>query len=507
MSQPNDNFFKLTVEQLLEGIQIIDQDFRYVYINDVAARQGKFKKEEYLGKTMMQMYPGIENTDFFIVLKEALQNTKRARMQNQFVYPDGVTKCWFELLFEPHPMGVLIRSFDITDRKSLEVQYEHSQKIEAIGRLAGGIAHDFNNKLAIMLLYCEMAMEHADTDVVMKKYLDYILSAVKDSGALTKQLLAFGRKQVLDLKVITMNEVIEKMQDSLQRIIGENINLKFHLAENLAHIRVDPAQMDQVILNLCINARDAMNNGTGNLTIETSNVNLDKAYCELHPEVVPGEYVMLSISDNGSGMSEEIRSRIFEPFFTTKKVGKGSGLGLASVHGIVKQSRGHIWVYSEVNVGSSFKLYFPVTTDKREMPVVEPKQNEITGNENILLVENDLLLREAFVEMLQRSGYRVFSALTAEEAYDIYLKEKNNIDILLTDVILPRKSGKDLAAELKLSNPDMKVIFMSGYTENSIVHNGVLDQGFILLEKPVTSQKLLTTLRHVLEGKLVKGRA
>jgi two-component system, cell cycle sensor histidine kinase and response regulator CckA len=500
------NIFKVTVEQMHEGIQILDRQFHYIFINDAAAKHGLKSKTDLLDRKMSEAYPGIENTDFFKVMKNVMTNRVPSQMENFFDYGDG-RKCWFQLYIEPHPVGVLIRSIDITERKIVEEQYRHSQKMEAIGLLVGGIAHDFNNKLGVMTLFCEMALRQvSDEQKKLKGYIMNVMQAVQDSATLTKKLVAFGRKQVLDLRVIDMNDLISQIRDSLECVLGETIELNYHLASNLANMRVDWSQMDQVILNLCINSRDAMPNG-GTLTIETANVELDKDYCAKRPNVIPGDYVMLSISDNGIGMNSEVQSRIFEPFYTTKEVGKGTGLGLSSVHGIVNQSRGHIWVYSEVGVGTTFKIYFPrVDEAKEEFKITNPLNRDFQrGTETILLVEDDPLLRQAFTETLQGAGYAMITASSAEEAEILFDKNKAKISLLLSDVILPKKGGRQLAIELKEVNPQLKVIFVSGYTENSIVHHGVLDEGFILLEKPITTIKLLSTIRQVLEDKLFRG--
>lgn len=505
MNYENEFFFKETFEQMHEGIQIVDREYRYVFVNEAVAKQGLRSRSELLNQKMSEIYPGIEQTDFFNVLKSVMTDRISGQMENHFVFPDG-SACWFDLFIEPHPVGVLIRSFDITKRKIIEEQYQNSQKLEAIGLLAGGIAHDFNNKLGVMTLFCEMALgQVTEQQGKLKNHLLNILSAVESSGALTKKLLAYGRKQVLDVRVINLNDLLSQTGESLSRLLGERISIHYHLASDLGNVRTDWAQMDQVILNLSINARDAMESG-GNLTFETANVELDAAYCRMHPAVIPGRYVMLALSDDGSGMEPEIRKRIFEPFFTTKAVGKGTGLGLASVYGAVNQCRGHIWLYSEPGVGTTFKIYFPMVEEAKDSSRSQvDQQHPVKGNETLMLVEDDPLLRQAFTETLEQAGYTVVVAANAEEAELLFVHSEKSISLLVTDVILPQKSGRELANSLKTKNPDLKVLFVSGYTENSIVHNRVLDEGFILLEKPVSTGKLLNTIRQVIEGKLQKG--
>lgn len=506
MSYDSQNLIKLTVEQMHEGIQIIDYDWRYVYLNAAAARHAQRDIESLLGQAMEVAYPGIQKMPVYALIREVMDRRTPRHLENEFVYPDG-GKCWFEIFLEPHAAGVLIRSIDISHRKKIEEQYMYSQKLEAIGRLAGGVAHDFNNKLGIMMLYCEMAQSTpaAMQDPEISRYVENILVAINQATALTKQLLAFGRKQVLDVKIVNLNEVLKSSTENLGSIIGAQIEMKLHLEKDLWKVRVDKSQIEQVILNLVINSRDSIAD-TGVITIETANAELDKAYASRHHDVVPGEYVMMSISDNGSGMTPEVREKLFEPFFTTKEMGKGTGLGLAAVHGIVKQSRGHIWAYSEVGIGTSFKIYFPRVMDKVEVKVIESQDTNIKGKgERILLVEDDALLKEAFQQTLTAAGYHVISAGDADEAQVVFCSEGKEVDLLLTDVVLPRANGNELAKLLRAMKPDLKVAFMSGYTENSIVHHGVLDTESVLIQKPITTQNLLITVRRILDSNLKKG--
>lgn len=500
-----ETIFKVTLEQTFEGLQILDHHYTYIYVNQVAASQGMSSKQELIGHKIVEKYPGIEKTDFFAVLQSVMNQRIPHTMENLFEYPSG-KKVWFELFIEPHPVGVLIRSVDISQRKQVEAQYQHSQKMEAIGLLAGGVAHDFNNKLGIMMLFCEMIEDLLSPEQKRaREYLQNVYSAVNDSARLTKQLLACGRKQVLDLKVANLNDVIVSKQDSLPRMLGETVRVVFHLDKELPNVRIDVSQMDQVLINLCLNARDAMPSG-GTLTIETGSVDLDSEYCRLRPEVVPGRYVVISVSDNGIGMTPEIKERIFEPFFTTKSKGMGTGLGLPSVYGIVNQSRGHIWVYSEPDVGSTFKLYFPQVLESVDPVQLEEKDTlEYAGNETILLIEDDIMLSQAFYQTLQGAGYSVLVANDGDEARKLFADNQQKIDLLLTDVILPKVKGSQLAAEFIKQAGTLKVVYISGYTENSIVHNGVLDTDSILLQKPLTSIHLLKTLRAVLDGQHKKG--
>lgn len=506
MPYDSQNLIKLTVEQMHEGIQIIDYDWKYVYLNAAAVRHAQREIETLVGHGMEEAYPGIEKTPVYALIREVMDKRTSRHLENEFVYRDG-SKCWFELFIEPHAAGVLIRSIDISHRKKIEEQYMYSQKLEAIGRLAGGIAHDFNNKLGIMMLYCEMAQSApaAAQDPEISRYVENILAAINQATSLTKQLLAFGRKQVLDMKIVNLNDILNSSAKNLGSIIGAQIEMNLHLEKDLWKVRVDKSQIEQVILNLVINSRDSIEK-SGVITIETANAELDKAYASRHHDVVPGEYVMISISDNGSGMTPEVRDKLFEPFFTTKELGKGTGLGLAAVHGIVNQSRGHIWAYSEEGIGTSFKIYFPRVIDKVEEKPVEAHGTNIKGRgERILLVEDDSLLKEAFQQTLTAAGYHVITAGDADEAQVVFCSEDKEFDLLLTDVVLPRANGNELAKLLRAMKPELKVAFMSGYTENSIVHHGVLDTDSVLIQKPITTQNLLLTVRRILDLKLKKG--
>lgn len=497
------DLLKVTLEQMLEGIQIIDREWRYIYLNECAVQHAQREKHELLGRTMMECYPGIEKTQMFHVAQKVFGTGQSQQIENFFQYPNG-EECWFDVYIEPHPMGVLIRSVDITSRKRIEEQYLHAQRLESIGLLAGGIAHDFSNKLAVMTLYCEMVIADLEKEGKSPEYLNHVLNAIDEATALTRQLLAFGRKQVLNPKNVNLNSLLETAQKGLQKLLGENIQIKTSLEPDLSSVWVDPSQIDQVILNLCINARDAMPKG-GVLTLETSVVELDAGYCERRPGVQPGRYVMLAVSDTGLGMSEEVQAKVFEPFFTTKNVGEGTGLGLASVHGIVHQSRGHIWVYSEEGMGTTFKLYFPVVAGEEAVHSLPEIPQEMGGDEKILLVEDDELLLKAFQQTLNDAGYTVFAATGAREAKVHFTDQRGEFDLLLTDVVFSDSTGPQLAADLKAIKPELKCILISGYTENTVAHHGALDKDVVLIQKPISTRKLLSTLRQVLEGALLKG--
>ena len=381
-----------------------------------------------------------------------------------------------------------------------EKQLVQSQKLEAVGRLAGGISHDFNNLLTVILGYSDISKRTLKEGDPLRRNLEEITRASERAASLTRQLLAFSRKQVMQPKVFDLNTVVTDLEKMLRRMIGEDIELRVSSGTDLGNIKADPVQLEQVIMNMVVNARDAMPKG-GKLSIETSNIYLDESYAREHVSVVPGDYVMLAISDTGCGMDEDTRLRIFEPFFTTKESGKGTGLGLSMVYGIVRQSGGNIWVYSEEGRGTTFKIYFPrVTAEAEEYKRVAQTSDVPMGSETILLVEDADLVRKLARRVLETAGYRVLEAGSAEAA--IRLCEKINgdkIDLLLTDVVMPGMSGNDMSKVLLTKQPGMPVLYMSGYTDDAIVQHGVLEAGINFLQKPFTPGALAMKVREVLD--------
>ncbi|MBY0490157.1 MAG: response regulator [Gemmatimonadaceae bacterium] len=382
-----------------------------------------------------------------------------------------------------------------------EEKFRQSQKMEAVGRLAGGIAHDFNNLLTVILGNGELLAEKLRSDP-LKVETEEILGAGRRASDLTRQLLAFSRKQALEPRVLNLNTVISGMEPLLRRLLGEDIELAFLLSQRLYLTRVDPSQIEQVLLNLVVNARDAMPTG-GRLTIETSNVTLDDEYVRTHPEAIAGPHAMLSVSDTGSGMSQEVQSHLFEPFFTTKEQGKGTGLGLSTVYGIVRQSGGVLWVYSEPGQGSIFKVYIPQAGEVED-PVPPPRPDTATlrGTETILLVEDDAKVRLVLSAILKRAGYHVIEAANGGEALLICEQHGGTIPLMLTDIVMPKMNGRQLAERLRRIRPDLRVVFMSGYTENVVVHHGVVDSGIDFLQKPLTAEVLLPKIREVLDRRV-----
>ena len=403
-------------------------------------------------------------------------------------------------------VGILGIVRDITERKrieqekaALEEQFLQSQKMEAIGRLTGGIAHDFNNLLTIIKGYSQLfRIDIKENDPLMRN-VEQITKATDQASGLIRQLLAFSRSQILEMKVLDFNTVLRELEKMLRRVIGEDIELTTHLTDNLGRVKTDRGQIEQVVMNLAVNARDAMPNG-GKLTIETSNAELDEAYTRSHFAMTPGRYVMLSVSDTGVGMSPEVKERIFEPFFTTKEKGKGTGLGLSTVYGIIKQSEGNIWVYSEPGKGTVFKIYLPRVEEAFEEIEEKVVTEELPhGNETILVVEDEERVRQLAADLLGNQGYKVLQACDGDDALYICEQHKDPIPLMLTDVVMPKMNGRASYERVMTLHPEMKVLYMSGYTEDAIVHHGVLEEGVNYIQKPFALEGLAGKVREVLD--------
>jgi PAS domain S-box-containing protein len=386
---------------------------------------------------------------------------------------------------------------DVTEQRELEDQLRQAQKMESVGRLAGGVAHDFNNLLTGICGYTDLMLQELRPEDPLHATAKEILAAGERASRLVRQLLAFSRKQVLQPSVIDLSGLLRERENMLRRVIGEDVELHTALAA-LRQVKADPLQLEQVVLNLVINARDAMPTG-GELTLETADVTLDEAYAKQHPAVHAGEYVLLAITDTGHGMDAETMAHIFEPFYTTKEKGKGTGLGLSTVYGIVRQSGGWIWVYSEVGRGTTFKVYLPIEVAAGPATRPEPATPIPRGTETVLVVEDEVIVRGMISAALSGRGYRVLVAADGASARRVCEEHGGEIHLLLADVVLPRGSGRDLARELVASRPGMRVIFMSGYTESSIIHHGVLEEGLEFLAKPFSPDGLARTIRAVLD--------
>jgi signal transduction histidine kinase len=386
-----------------------------------------------------------------------------------------------------------------------EQQLRQAQKIEAVGRLAAGVAHDFNNILTAITGHSELLLRQLGADDPRRKNAEQIEKAAYRAAALTRQLLTFSRKQVIELRVLELNAVILNIEKMLRRLIGEDIEFCTLLDSATGHIKADPGQIEQVIMNLAVNARDAMPNG-GKLTVTTANTTLDKNQLNNFPNLCAGDYVMITIADTGTGMSEEVKAHLFEPFFTTKPPGKGTGLGLATCFGIVKQNSGHINVHSELGRGTTFKIYFPQVQAALEPARVRIRPTEAAGgNETVLLVEDEPVVRELAVATLREKGYTIVEAANGEEGLRMARQHHGKIDLVLTDVVMPGMGGKEMADALRTSHPDTKVLFTSGYTEDAMGHHGVLRPGIVFLQKPYMTATLARKVREVLDEGLIQS--
>jgi PAS domain S-box-containing protein len=434
---------------------------------------------------------------------KAMQSGVDFSIQNRSIWPDGMVR-WLSGAGRIHlgehgePVRGVGISLDITERLALEAQYQQAQKMEAIGQLAGGVAHDFNNLLTVILGNCELLLDDRDPDYQRQEDLAQIQKAGQSAAGLTRQLLAFSRKEIIEPTLLDVNVVLANIRAMLRRLIREDVEIVLRLRPELAPIKADSGQIEQIVLNLAVNARDAMPKG-GTLTIEIANVELDAEYAKTHVDVTPGPHVALTVTDTGSGMTPEVQARLFEPFFTTKESGTGTGLGLATVRGIVTQSGGSINVSSEVGRGTSFQVFFPranVAEMAADVPL--PVSRAPAGGETVLMVEDAEGLRLLVTKLLQRLGYNVLVAANADRALQLF-EEHASIDLLLTDVVMPGVSGPELTRRLVERRPSLKVIYMSGYTDEAIVHHGVLDAGIAFLHKPFTSEALGRKIRDVLD--------
>ncbi len=488
------------------GYHALDMDGTFLRINDTELNWLGYSRDELIGKiNISQLIPSDYIEEFQINFSRLKQQGSLHNLEFEMLRKNGSTLPVLlnsTVIKDDEGNFQMVNStlFDITDRKRLEAQFRHSQKMEAVGRLAGGIAHDFNNLLTAILGYSQLALLHLDPQDHLHNQIQEILKAAERAALLTSQLLAFSRRQILQPQVLDLNLVIDEMDNMLRRLIGEDIELLIRLAPSLAHVKADPGQIAQVIMNLAINARDAMPLG-GQLIIETANVEFDQHYAHSHLSVVEGAYVMLAVSDTGEGIAEEHQSYIFEPFFTTKEKGKGTGLGLSTIYGIIEQSGGSIEVASELGKGASFKIFLP-----RVKEALAVRQARIftldgeRGKETILLVEDEEIVRKLASHILEASGYTVLEASDGGEALRQAEQYRGVIHLLVTDVVMPRMNGRELSEHLLPIRPEMKVLYMSGYTDDEILHRGILESSTAFMQKPFTPDQFLEKIRDVLEA-------
>lgn len=501
---------EIIIDAMFDSICIINtSDFTIQRANRSFLKKHGVVQQDLLGKTCHEIThhlsapcPGDESCPCPLV--ETLKTGKAHIVEHQHYNKDN-GKIYEEVGTAPirNEKGeitqVLHISRDITDYKLLQEQLLQAQKMESIGRLAGGVAHDFNNLLTIILGYGELALLKSNIDESLREPIKAIYAAGEKAASLTQQLLAFSRKQVLQMRVVEPNSLIADIVTMLIRLVGEDIQINLKTQAHLGNIMADPSQFEQILMNLAVNARDAMPEG-GMMTIGTSAVELDAGYPENHLGVEPGPYILISVSDTGCGMTRDVQKKIFEPFYTTKEQGKGTGLGLSTIYGIVKQHNGHIYVYSEPGRGTTFKMYFPALAEAIKEPLPQKKSQELPGGaETIFVVDDDPTIVKYIEDVLTALGYRLLCANSSREATDLIETMDENVDLLLTDVIMPDMNGPELAEKLRAKWPEIKVVFMSGYTDDIIVRQGVLEPGVILFDKPLMPDMLANRLREILD--------
>lgn len=496
--------FRALVEHSADAIALLDRTGTVVYASHSTERVLGYGAEELLGRHAMDL---IHPDDVAAVSGRLLELQDRPGaavvMEARYHHKDGSWRfgeCSVANRLADAAVHALVLNFrEITERRRLEEQLRQAQKLEAVGRLAGGVAHDFNNVLTAIFGYADLLNEDLPEGHQARQDLEEIRKAAQRASTLTRQLLAFSRQQVLQPMVLSPNDLIEDIASMLGRLVAEDIELRFALDPSAGNVRADAGQIQQVVMNLVVNARDAMPTG-GKLLIETGNAELGEQYAESHQPVSPGAYVMLAVSDTGVGMDAQTRARIFEPFFTTKEKGRGTGLGLSTVYGIVKQSGGYVWVYSEPGRGTTFKIYLPRVDAPAEPLVPPPEGRTLAGTETILLAEDDEMLRPLSKSLLERLGYTVLDTENALQAVALANAHAGPIQLLVADVVMPGASGRELARRLAQSRPDMRVLYVSGYTDDAIVQHGMLEPGLNFLQKPFTPATLARKVREVLDA-------
>ena len=504
--------YREIVENAHDIIYAHDLDGRFTSLNSAGERITGYSRAEALKMSIADIVAPeyVEETLRAVAAKSAGEGQSIYSLE--IITKDG-RRVALEINSRPlYENGVVVGiqgiARDVTERKRVEAalrrseeQLRQSQKLEAVGQLAGGVAHDFNNLLTIITGYSDLVLRRCPREDPTRPKIEAIKKAAERAADLTRQLLAFSRKQVLQPKVININEVVTSVVNMLRRLVGDNIELVSMLRDDIGRVNADPGQFEQVLMNLVVNARDALTPQGGKIQIETDDVELDSTHANLREVMKPGRYVILVVSDNGHGINAEVQKHIFEPFFTTKESGKGTGLGLSTVYGIVKQSGGYVWVYSEPGRGTTFKVYLPaVEAAAAEAAPAPGTSHALCGSETVLLVEDEEMVRRLARSVLEDRGYEVIEAATPKEALAAAAHAGNRIDLLLTDVVMPRMSGRELADRVADLRPGVPVLYMSGYTDESIVHHGVLDAGVALLEKPFTPDALLGKVRETLDA-------
>jgi two-component system, cell cycle sensor histidine kinase and response regulator CckA len=500
--------YRRLFEAAQDGILILDAHSGLITdVNPFLVALLDYSREEFVGKTLWDIGP-FRNIEASKTAFHELQDKEYIRYENLPLETKSGRRINVEFVSNVYGVNgtrvIQCNIRDITARKRAEQVDERlrqSQKMEAVGQLAGGIAHDFNNLLGVILGYCQLLEERMAQDDSKRRMVEQIHEAGTRAAALTRQLLAFSRRQVLRLRVLDLNRLVSGMETMLRRLLGEQIEIASSLLPDLGHVKADPSQMEQIVMNLAVNARDAMPGG-GTISFETTNVELDASHVRQHPEIKPGTYVMLSVSDTGIGMRPETKDRIFEPFFTTKERGKGTGLGLSTVYGIVKQSAGYVYANSEPDKGTTFRVYLPLVREEAEIVGRDESAPTRGGPERVLLVEHNALQRELTREMLKGLGYSVLESGRPFEAISIAEGHQGPIALLITDVMMPEANGRVLAKTILATRPEMKVLYTSGYTGDACVEQGELEHGWPLLEKPFSQAALGKRIREVLDSKV-----
>ena len=503
------NYLDKIINSVADPIFVKNRDHKWVMINDAFCNFLGFPRERLIEQSDYDFFPKSEAIVFWEKDEQVFTSGEENINEETITAAGGeirtiVTK---KTLYRDEKDNLFIVGIirDITEQKMIEAQLRQAVKMEAIGTLAGGVAHDFNNLMTAVIGYSTLFLQTMPDDAPLRKDIEQIKKAGERAANLTQQLLAFSRKQVVQPQVLNLNGVLKEIQKMLERLIGEDIELESRYAPELWRVLSDPTLIEQVIINLAINARDAMPRG-GKLTIETLNTQLDKAYTRHHIELMPGDYVMMAVSDNGIGMDKETQSHIFDPFYTTKAKGKGTGLGLATVYGIVKQTGGHIMVYSEPGQGTTFKIYLPKAEGDENIAQSEIRHKPIAGGrETIFVVEDDDTVRMLTKEILRSYGYNVVEASNGPEALEIAKGRQDPVDMLVTDVVMPEMGGRQVAEAFVALFPAMKVMYISGYTDDAIVNHGVLESGVHFLQKPFAPQALAEKVRHILDENTQPG--